>query len=120
MTRALLLVAAAMFAHHAERDRLGPIQATSVIGSTAEMSDREDCLSREVARLLEPTEALPQACIILRSPPLFLWRRRKTRSKGFNSGPPMPRISREMIKSGRNNERCHWFELREKRVAGGE
>jgi hypothetical protein len=56
MTRALLLVAAAMFcASCRTENRLGPIQATSVIGSTTEMSDREDCLYREVARLLEPT-----------------------------------------------------------------
>jgi hypothetical protein len=60
MTRALLLVATAMFcASCRTENRLTPSQATSAIGTTTEMSDREDCLYREVARLLDPTGSAP-------------------------------------------------------------
>ena len=59
IARALLLVATAMLCVSCKTDnRLGPSQATPIIYSS-EMSAREDCLYREVARLLEPKGSPP-------------------------------------------------------------
>ena len=59
IARALLLVATAMLCVSCRTDnRLGPSQATPIIYSS-EMSAREDCLYREVARLLEPKGSPP-------------------------------------------------------------
>ena len=54
MMRALLFVATAILCASCRTDaQLDPIQTTPII-DTAEISAREDCLHREVARLLEP------------------------------------------------------------------
>ena len=54
MMRALLFIAMAMFCASCRTDaQLDPIQTVPII-DTAEISAREDCLYREVARLLEP------------------------------------------------------------------
>jgi hypothetical protein len=59
IARTVLFVAiAALCASCRTDDRLGPSQATPVIDAT-EMSAREDCLNREVARLLEPKGSPP-------------------------------------------------------------
>ena len=59
IARTLLFVAMATFCVSCRTDnRLGPSQATPIIHST-EMSAREDCLYREVARLLEPKGSPP-------------------------------------------------------------
>ena len=59
IARALLFVAIAMLCVSCRTDnRLGPSQATPIIYSS-EMSAREDCLYREVARLLEPKGSPP-------------------------------------------------------------
>jgi hypothetical protein len=53
--RALLFVAIAILCASCRTDaQLDPIQTTTPIFDTAEISAREDCLYREVARLLEP------------------------------------------------------------------
>jgi hypothetical protein len=55
MMRALLFVAIAILCASCRTDaQLDPIQTTTPIFDTAEISAREDCLYREVARLLEP------------------------------------------------------------------
>jgi hypothetical protein len=54
MMRALMFVAIAILCAACRTDtQLDPIQTTPVIDA-AEISSREDCLYREVARLLEP------------------------------------------------------------------
>jgi hypothetical protein len=54
LVRALLLIGVAILCASCRNDvRLDPIQTTSIIDAT-EFSAREDCLYREVARLLEP------------------------------------------------------------------
>ena len=59
IARTLLLVATATLCVSCRTDnRLGPSQATPIIYSS-EMSAREDCLYREVARLLEPKGSPP-------------------------------------------------------------
>jgi len=59
IARTVLIVAiATLCASCRTDDRLGPSQATPVIDAT-EMSAREDCLNREVARLLEPKGSPP-------------------------------------------------------------
>lgn len=59
IARTVLFVAiSALCASCRTDDRLGPSQATPVIDAT-EMSAREDCLNREVARLLEPKGSPP-------------------------------------------------------------
>ena len=59
IARTVLFVAiATLCASCRTDDRLGPSQATPVIDAT-EMSAREDCLNREVARLLEPKGSPP-------------------------------------------------------------
>ena len=59
IVRTLLFVAIAMLCASCRTDdRLGPSQATPIIDAT-EMSAREDCLYREVARLLEPKGSPP-------------------------------------------------------------
>lgn len=59
MMRALLFVAIAILCASCRTDtQLDPIQATPIV-DTAEISAREDCLYREVARLLEPKGSPP-------------------------------------------------------------
>jgi hypothetical protein len=59
IARTVLFVAiSALCASCRTDDPLGPSQATPVIDAT-EMSAREDCLNREVARLLEPKGSPP-------------------------------------------------------------
>ena len=59
IARTLLFVAIATLCASCRTDnRLGPSQATPIIDSS-EMSTREDCLYREVARLLEPKGSPP-------------------------------------------------------------
>ena len=60
MMRALLFVAIAILCASCRTDtRLDPIQTTTPIIDTAEISVREDCLYREVDRLLEPKGSSP-------------------------------------------------------------
>jgi hypothetical protein len=59
MMRALLLIAIAILCASCRTDaQLDPSQATPIIDA-AEINAREDCLYREVARLLEPKESPP-------------------------------------------------------------
>ena len=59
IARTLLFVAMATLCASCRTDnQLGPSQATPIIYSS-EMSAREDCLHREVARLLEPKGSPP-------------------------------------------------------------
>ena len=59
IARTLLFVAMATLCASCRTDnRLGPSQATPIIYAS-EMSAREDCLYREVARLLEPKGSPP-------------------------------------------------------------
>jgi hypothetical protein len=59
MMRTLLFVAIAILCASCRTDtQLDPIQTTPII-DTAEFSAREDCLYREVARLLEPKGSTP-------------------------------------------------------------
>src|SRR6266567_8724164 len=59
MMRALLFVATAILCASCRTDaQLDPIQTTPIIDAT-EISAREDCLYREVARLLEPKGSPP-------------------------------------------------------------
>ena len=59
MRRALLFVATAILCASCRTDaRLDPIQTTAII-DTAEIRAREDCLYREVGRLLEPKGSPP-------------------------------------------------------------
>ena len=54
MMRALLFVATAILCASCRTDaQLDPIQTTTPVIDTAEISAREDCLHREIARLLE-------------------------------------------------------------------
>jgi len=60
MTRTVLFVAIATLCASCRTDtQLDPIQTTTPIIDTAEISVREDCLYREVARLLEPKGSPP-------------------------------------------------------------
>src|SRR5882757_7440805 len=60
MMRALLFAAIAILCASCRTDtRLDPIQTTTPIIDTAEISVREDCLYREVDRLLEPKGSPP-------------------------------------------------------------
>jgi len=60
MMRALLFVAIAILCASCRTDtRLDPIQTTTPIIDTAEIGVREDCLYREVDRLLEPKGSSP-------------------------------------------------------------
>jgi hypothetical protein len=60
MSRALQLAAIAILCTSCRTDnRLTPSQTTPIIDAT-EMSRREDCLQREVARLLEPEGSPPK------------------------------------------------------------
>src|SRR6266478_9811970 len=59
MMRALLFIAMAMLCASCRTDaQLDPVQTAPIIDS-AEISAREDCLYREVARLLEPKGSPP-------------------------------------------------------------
>jgi hypothetical protein len=59
MMRTLLFVAIAILCASCRTDtQLDPMQTTPII-DTAEFSAREDCLYREVARLLEPKGSTP-------------------------------------------------------------
>ncbi len=61
MMRTLLFVAIAILCASCRTDtQLDPIQTTPTI-DTAELSAREDCLYREVARLLEPKGSTPSS-----------------------------------------------------------
>lgn len=61
MMRALLCVAAAIFCASCRTDtQLDPVQTTPIVDA-AEISAREDCLHREVARLLEPKGSPPNS-----------------------------------------------------------
>jgi len=61
MMRTLLFVAIAILCASCRTDtQLDPIQTTPII-DTAEFSAREDCLYREVARLLEPKGSTPSS-----------------------------------------------------------
>jgi hypothetical protein len=69
--RTVLFVAIAILCASCRTDtQLDPIQTTTPIIDTAEISAREDCLYREVGRLLEPKGALPPVFIMLQWPPL--------------------------------------------------
>jgi len=60
MTRTVLFVAIAILCGSCRTDtQLDPIQTTTPIIDRAEISVREDCLYREVARLLEPKGGSP-------------------------------------------------------------
>src|SRR6266699_600815 len=60
MTRTVLFVAIAILCASCRTDtRLDPIQTTTPIIDTAEISVREDCLYREVDRLLQPKGISP-------------------------------------------------------------
>jgi hypothetical protein len=59
MTRALLFVAIAILCASCRTDaQLDPIQTTPIFDA-AEISTREDCLYREVSRLMEPKGSPP-------------------------------------------------------------
>src|SRR5437660_4695768 len=59
MMRTVLFVAITIFCASCRTDaQLDPVQTTPII-ETAEISAREDCLYREVARLLEPKGSPP-------------------------------------------------------------
>ena len=61
MMRTLLFVAIAILCASCGTDtQLDPVQTTPII-DTAELSAREDCLYREVARLLEPKGSTPSS-----------------------------------------------------------
>ena len=61
MTRTLLFVAIAILCASCRTDtQLDPIQTTPIIDA-AEFRAREDCLYREVARLLEPKGSTPSS-----------------------------------------------------------
>jgi hypothetical protein len=122
MTRALLLVATAMFcASCRTEDRLGPIQATSVIGTTAEMSAREDCLYREVARLLEPTGSAPASLhnIAVAATRFCSDAARSRVQRASISGPPDARdLARDDQIRTEQRAFAIGLELREKRTTG--
>ncbi|MET4045823.1 hypothetical protein [Bradyrhizobium sp. RT6a] len=59
MTRALLFIVVTILCASCRTDaQLDPIQATAIIDA-AEVTDREECLYQEVARLMEPKGSSP-------------------------------------------------------------
>jgi hypothetical protein len=121
MTRIFLLVAVAtLCASCKTENRRGPMEVTSGTGTTTEMSADEDCLYREVVRLLEPQGSPPVSLhnIAITATHFFSDVARSRFQRVSSPALPQDRVRDDRI---RMEQRAFaiGLELREKRTATG-